>query len=101
MKTFWMLRRLSRWVHSGRARSGSLVSPDHLLGMLARGFGQLRSGEHPGHLFCTLLAPGSPTVLEFFGQINAQMTQFAPLLTLAVPNKTLVNAYQEMMAAAG
>ena len=47
------------------------------------------------------LAPaGSPTALELLGQIDTQLTEFAPLLKLAVPNKTLVDAYQEMMTAA-
>ena len=40
---------------------------------------------------------GSPTVLEFLGQIDRQLTEFAPLLKLAAPNKTLVDAYQEMI----
>jgi HD-like signal output (HDOD) protein len=46
------------------------------------------------------LAPsGSPTLLEFLGQIDVQLTEFAPLLKLAAPNKTLVDAYQEMTVA--
>jgi HD-like signal output (HDOD) protein len=47
-----------------------------------------------------LAPPGSPTVLELLGQIDAQMTEFAPLLKLTVPNKTLVDAYQETMESA-
>ena len=43
------------------------------------------------------LAPqDSPTVLEFLGQIDRQLTEFAPLLKLAAPNKTLADAYQEI-----
>jgi HD-like signal output (HDOD) protein len=47
------------------------------------------------------LAPrGSPPLLEFLGQIDAQLTEFAPLLKLAAPKKTLVDACQEMTVAA-
>jgi hypothetical protein len=47
------------------------------------------------------LAPsGSPTVLDFLGQVDAQLAEFAPLLKLPAPSTTLVDAYQEMAAAA-
>jgi hypothetical protein len=36
-------------------------------------------------------------VLELLGQIDGQLTEFAPLLKLPAPNKTLVDAYQEAM----
>jgi HD-like signal output (HDOD) protein len=44
-----------------------------------------------------LAPPGSPPLLELLGQIDAQLTEFAPLLKLAAPNKTLVDAYEEML----
>jgi HD-like signal output (HDOD) protein len=43
------------------------------------------------------LAPsGSPAVSEFLGQIDVQLKEFAPVLKLAVPKKTLVEAFEEV-----
>jgi HD-like signal output (HDOD) protein len=46
--------------------------------------------------FRRLAPPDSPTLLEFLGQIDVQLKEFAPVLKLAAPNKTLVEAYEEL-----
>lgn len=58
---------------------------------------------HDGPAFETaygqVVAPGSPPVAETFAQIDAQFKEFAPMMKLALPNKSLVDQHNELAAA--
>ena len=43
---------------------------------------------------------GSPTVVEMLAQIDEQFVNFAPVLKVSTPSKSLVDCYQEVTAAA-
>ncbi len=44
--------------------------------------------------------PGSPAVLELLTQTDRQFSEFAPMLKLATPSKSLAHSFQEMAAVA-
>ncbi len=43
---------------------------------------------------------GSPAVVELLGQIDLEFAQFAPVLKLSTPNKSLVDSFNEVIAPA-
>ncbi len=45
------------------------------------------------------IPPGNPTVVEILTQIDEQFVNFAPVLKVSNPNKSLVECYQEVAAA--
>jgi HD-like signal output (HDOD) protein len=47
-----------------------------------------------------LSGPTSPKVSEFLANVDQQFTEFAPILKLATPAKSLVESYEEALAAA-
>jgi HD-like signal output (HDOD) protein len=44
--------------------------------------------------------PGGPKLGEFLAAVDVQFTEFAPILKLAAPSKSLVESYEEAQAAA-
>jgi HD-like signal output (HDOD) protein len=44
---------------------------------------------------------GGPSIAELLGQIDELFVSFAPVLKVSTPSKSLVESYQEVMAAAG
>jgi len=48
-----------------------------------------------------LKTPGAPSIPELLGQIDEQFAEFAPVLDIAVPSRTLVDCYHEATSVAG
>jgi HD-like signal output (HDOD) protein len=50
--------------------------------------------------YTKLQAAGSPSIAELLGQIDEQFAEFAPVLAIAVPARSLVDCYQEAITVA-
>jgi hypothetical protein len=52
------------------------------------------------HYYAKVLPPGSPPVSELLAQVDREYADFAPLLKLSIPSKSLVDSFAEVTVAA-
>lgn len=50
-------------------------------------------------LYDKVTSPGTPSVVDFLKQIDQEFAEFAPMLKLATPSKSMVDSYNEVAAA--
>jgi hypothetical protein len=89
---------IDRWIRDPQAEAGKLVVA--LSAMLPtsadRTWADRTQFEHYYQAVCPA---GNPPLVEFLEKIDEQYADFAPVLKLSTPSRSLVDCYEEVAAA--